>query len=144
MRKVFIISALVFLTHLANAQNDFKPVSSDADYFGVWICQDSCTFSVLNDEDAPTVTWLIIDESSSYFSSYISPEFGAAVDIQFTYERSDNTFNGVLVGSNSLGYYMTHEHEKFQFRLYIKDNGGEEILRLKNNSGTFDLIRATL
>ncbi len=143
MMKNTLVIFLLFFTSVVIAQDaDFKSyvsVNADADFFGVWMCVDTCSFDVLGDEGAPTVTWLVINESSSYFSSYLHPEFGAAIDIEFSYQREGGTFNSVFTASNSLGYFMEHENEKFTFQLFV-DNQNEGALLLVNDHGSFELV----
>lgn len=136
MRTALLLLVVLSCTFVSTAQTEFKKVSSEEDVYGYWTSVDTVEVSILG-EEAPTVYYFALTDSKSYFSSYIDPDFGASLDIEFTYERSGNVFDCILTGSVALGYFMEHENEAFQFQLSYRTVDGVDQLQLTNQHGTY-------
>lgn len=147
MIKSFVLILGLFLCGFSFAQlegRSFYPVESESDYEGIWVAVDKADIKLFEEEEAPVGTWLILYKDKSYFSSFISPEMGASVDVEFDYTVKSHTFNCRLIGSNSLGYYMQHENQAFGFELYYSVENDETRLLLTNDFGTsYELVQAT-
>lgn len=142
MKMYLLIVITLFIGGASLAQNDgYIEVKYPSDYEGIWIAKDTVQMQLLKADYAPVGAWLIIDKTSSYFSSFLDPEWGASIDIGFTYKRKSNVFKCKLIESNSIGYLMEHENEPFRFKLYYKFSEDEHFLRLENAYGTtYDLV----
>ena len=122
----------------------YQPVETTADYEGVWMTTDTALIQLFEDEFAPSGSWLIIYDEKSYFSSYLDPEWGASINVGFEYTLTASTFDCRLTESNSLGYFMEHENQRFAFKLFYKLLEGERFLQLVNDFGkSYELVQPT-
>jgi len=146
-----IRSALFFcfllISGISLAQKEgFEPITSEADFMGLWILVDTNNYihplCDNNDPDCqmtPGGDKLIADESAVYFTSYIHPEFGASIELQFTYELSGNKLDCILTQSNALGYLMQNENQPFGLKMYVSKS--EELLGIELDDRTFHELR---
>ena len=144
MKNIILLFGLLTSSICLAQLEGYSPVETMDDFKGAWITGDSTEIKLFEDEFAPVGIWFIIYADRSYFSSYMDPEWGASIDVEFDYSLNSNIFDCRLTGSNSLGYFMQHENEPFGFKLYFKVEDGETRLKLVNDFGTtYELIPAS-
>ncbi|MCR9173412.1 MAG: hypothetical protein NXI10_13005 [bacterium] len=127
----------------------YYPVSSVDQFNGIWIVKDTNEYinPLCREEEeycdmTPGGDKLIFSEESNYFTSYIDPEWGAVINLQFTYERKDGHFECIMIGTNAMGYWMEHEHETFSFDLFYSDERNE-LMFIRQDGVEHILIPAT-
>ncbi|MDB2657021.1 hypothetical protein N9Y60_03080 [Crocinitomicaceae bacterium] len=140
----FLITAGVLnAQHAQQSGSPFEPISSEDQFLGVWILEDSHEYIYplcLPEEEfcdmSPGGNKLIFSDNSNYFFSYVSPESGAAINLQFTYERTGGHFDCILTMTNAAGYWMEHEYQSFSFELEYS----EELNKLQITSQDLEMF----
>ena len=156
MLKTALITMFVAISFAGMAQNGvgaqseaFEPVSATSHYYGIWMLEDTSEFVNPLCEGGeefcdmtPGGDKILFSEESNYFTSYIHPDLGASIDLQFTYERNEGLFQCTMVQTNALGYWMEHEYQIFTFELTYSEELDK--LMIVCQDGTFHhFIRAT-
>lgn len=113
----------LFLTFSSSAQFDFEPATEFEQFQGVWQVLKQRPLPLIIDEDAPIGSILVFSKDLTYLSGSIDPEYGASVDVQFSYQLKNGIYECILTGSNSMGYYMQHENQPFTFELFYSPDG---------------------
>ncbi len=130
LKSIVLIVFVTCVSITTQAQFNFQKVTDSEQFHGVWQVLSKKEMPLIADEDAPTGYILVFGDDMNYLSGYIDPEMGASIDLQFSYEFSEGLFDCVMIGSNSLGYYMQNENRPFKFKLEFTPDG--KYLKLVN------------
>lgn len=144
MQRLALLLFLILPGGILFAQVDgYDLVKDQSDYEGIWIVVDSNSYirplCDISDEDcymSPGGDKLIMGDGSNYLSGYIHPEFGASINLEFTYERNGSDFDCIMTSSNELGYWMQHENQPFSFQLYHSQEKGTLLMLLNDGTNT--------
>lgn len=145
----FLICSLFVAAQTPNEIESFEPVSDESQYSGIWILEDTngyvnplCSPEEEFCDMTPGGDKLVMSEESNYFTSYIHPEFGASINLQFTYNRKEEIFDCIMVQTNALGYWMEHENQAFTFELYYSEEL-DKIMMITQDGRIFQFYPAT-